>query len=152
LNKRFVRIVATGLGSGLSPLVPGTMGTVVGIPLYLVFSGFPWPVYLLTVLALTVLAVYVSGEAERLYNRKDAPCIVIDEIVGLQWTMFLVTPTFVHIAVGFVLFRIFDITKVFPARFFQNKLPGGYGVVMDDVAAGWWSNAILLLSIRYLGL
>lgn len=152
LSERFIRIVATGLGSGLSPLAPGTMGTVVGIRLYLAFSNFPWPVYLLTVVAMTALAIYTSGEAERLLNRKDAPCIVIDEIVGMQWTMFLVTPTLYHIVAGFILFRIFDIIKVFPANVIQDRLPGGYGVVMDDVAAGIWGNAVLLLMIRYLGL
>jgi phosphatidylglycerophosphatase A len=152
LNERFVRILATGFGSGLAPLAPGTAGTLVGIPLYLLFSVLTWPIWLITVLAFTCLAWYVSDEAERLLGRKDAQCIVIDEIAGLQWTLFWVDPTAVHVALGFVLFRLFDIAKPFPARIFQERLPGGLGVVADDLAAGVYGNLALQLLIRWLGI
>ena len=78
------RACAAGAGDG---------GTLVGIPLYLLFSVLPWPIWLITVLAFTCLAWHVADEAERLFGRKDAQCIVIDEIAGLQWTLFLVAPT-----------------------------------------------------------
>ena len=152
LNERWIKILATGFGSGLAPLAPGTAGTLVGIPLYLVFSVLPWPIGLITVLAFTCLAWYVSDEAEKLFGRKDAQCIVIDEIAGLQWTLFLVEPTVPHIALGFVLFRLFDIVKPFPARFFQEKLPGGCGVVADDLAAGVYGNLVLQALIHWLGI
>lgn len=147
MNERFVRILSSGFGSGFSPLAPGTAGTVVGIPLYWLFSFFPWPIRLISILAFTCLAWYVSDEAERLFARKDAPCIVIDEIAGLQWTLFLVTPTVSHVALGFVLFRLFDIVKPFPARLFQDRLPGGCGVVADDLAAGVYANLVLQVLI-----
>jgi len=152
LNARWIKVLATGFGSGLAPLAPGTAGTLVGIPLYLVFSVLPWPVRLITVLAFTCLAWHVSDEAERLFGRKDAPCIVIDEIAGLQWTLFCVDPTVSHMALGFVLFRLFDITKPFPARFFQERLPGGLGVVADDLAAGVYGNLVLQVMILWLGI
>jgi phosphatidylglycerophosphatase A len=139
--------LATGFGSGLAPLAPGTAGTLVGIPLYLVFSVLPWPIWLITVLAFTCLAWYLSDEAERLFGRKDAQCIVIDEIAGLQWTLFWVEPTVPH-----VLFRLFDIVKPFPARLFQEKLPGGCGVVADDLAAGVYGNLALQALIHWLGI
>ncbi len=63
--------------------------------------------------------------------------------------MFLVFPTVPHLLAGFTLFRFFDIVKIFPANFFQKHLPGGYGVVMDDVAAGIYANVILHILIRY---
>jgi len=134
------------------PFVPGTAGTVVAVPLYLIFSPLPWPLYLLTVAAFTALAVYVSQEAEKIFNEKDAQRIVIDEIAGFQWAMFLVAPTLVHVILGFLLFRFFDIVKVFPAAYCQRRLPGGWGVVGDDLIAGIYSNMALLVVIRWGGL
>lgn len=143
LGERFVRIIATGLGSGYAPFAPGTAGTLVAIPVYLVLFPLSWPLYLLTVVALTFLAIHVSGSAEVLFGRKDAPRIVIDEICGFLFAMFCVTPTVVHIAAGFAFFRLFDIVKPFPAGLIQRRLPGGYGVVLDDVAAGIYANLVL---------
>lgn len=134
------------------PFAPGTAGTVTAVPLYLIFSPLPWPLYLITVTALTFLAVYASQEAEKIFNEKDAQRIVIDEIAGFQWAMFLVAPTVVHVILGFLLFRFFDIVKVFPAGYCQRRLPGGWGVVGDDFVAGVYSNAVLLLVIRGAGI
>jgi len=149
LGKTVIKLIATGLGSGYSPFAPGTAGTLVGIPLYLALSSLSWPLYLVSVSVLTLLAVYAAGEAERIFDRKDSPRIVIDEIVGLLWALFLVGPTLYRIAAAFVLFRLFDIVKPPPARWCQDRLPGGWGVVMDDVAAGVWANAVLLLALRF---
>jgi len=145
MHERFIRIAATGLGSGLSPLAPGTAGTLVGVLVYMVFFRFPWPLYLLSVAAFSLFAVYVSREAERIYQEKDPPRIVIDEIAGFQIAMFLVTPTLWHVFWGFILFRAFDIIKPFPIRLCERRLPGGYGVVADDIVAGVYANIILLL-------
>ena len=93
----------------------------------------------------------MSGEAEKIFNEKDSSRIVIDEIVGFQFAMFLVTPTALHVFLGFLLFRFFDIAKPFPVRLCERKLPGGYGVVGDDIVAGVYANIFLLLSIKYLG-
>jgi phosphatidylglycerophosphatase A len=144
--------LATGFGSGFAPLAPGTAGTLIGIPLYWVLAVMPWPLWLITLLAFTALAWYLSDQAERLFGQKDAQCIVIDEIAGLQWTLFLIAPTVPHVVLGFVLFRFFDIAKPFPARLFQDRLPGGYGVVGDDLAAGIWGNLVLQLLTRFGGL
>jgi phosphatidylglycerophosphatase A len=125
------------------------VGTLVGIPLYLALSSLSWPLYLVSVSVLTLLAVYASGEAERIFDRKDSPRIVIDEIVGLLWSLALVGPTIGRIVLAFFLFRLFDILKPPPARWCQDKLPGGWGVVMDDVAAGIWANAVLMLVMHF---
>lgn len=121
------------------------MGTLVGIPLYLALSSLSWPLYLVSVSVLTLLAVYASGEAERIFDRKDSPRIVIDEIVGLLWSLAFLGPTIGRIVLAFFLFRFFDIVKPPPARWCQDRLPGGWGVVMDDVAAGIWANVALQL-------
>jgi phosphatidylglycerophosphatase A len=152
LNEKFIKFLAAGFGSGYAPLAPGTAGSLVGIPLYLAFSALSWPLWLITITALTCLAWYLSDEAEKLFARKDAPCIVIDEIAGLQWTLIGVDPTAPHVALGFVLFRLFDITKPFPARLFQERLPGGLGVVADDLAAGVYGNLVLQVMILWLGI
>ena len=151
LNERFATVAATGFGSGYAPLAPGTAGTIVAIPLYLVFSFFSWPLYLLSATAFTCLACLVSGEAEQIFQEKDSPRIVIDEMAGFLWTMFLATPTVAHVIAGFVLFRVFDIWKPFPARTIQDGLPGGYGIVGDDLVAGIYSNVALALLIRFFG-
>jgi len=86
-----------------------------------------------------------------MFRKKDAPQIVIDEIAGLQFALHLITPTAWHILGGFLLFRLFDILKPFPAGTCQKRLPGGYGVVMDDVVAGIYANLSLMLLIRFSG-
>ncbi len=104
--------------------------------------------YLLTVVAFSFLAVYVSQAAEVIFQEKDSSRIVIDEWAGFLWSMLLIAPTTAHIIGAAVLFRIFDVLKPYPARFFQDKLPGGYGVVMDDVAAGMYANLGMHILIR----
>ena len=152
MYKKFITLAATGFGSGYAPLAPGTAGTLVGIPLFLVFSAMPWPLWLITVVAFACLAGHVSGEAEKLFGQKDARCIVIDEIAGLQWSLFLIAPTALHMILGFFLFRLFDIVKPFPARLFEERLPGGLGVVADDLAAGVYANVVLQILIRLAGM
>jgi phosphatidylglycerophosphatase A len=151
LGDKFIKVVATGFGSGFAPFAPGTAGTIVAIPVYLIFSPLSWPLYLLSALAMTFLAVYVSQEAEKVFHKKDASQIVIDEIAGFLWTMVLVSPTLLHVLLGFILFRVFDIVKPFPARLCEERLPGGYGVVFDDVVAGIYANIVLLCLIAFFG-
>lgn len=130
-------------------MAPGTAGSLIGIPLYLVFSAMPWPLWLTTMVALTCLGWYVADEAEKRFGRKDDRRIVIDEIVGLQWGLFLIAPAALHLLWGFILFRLFDVVKPFPARFFQDRLPGGLGIVADDWAAGIYANVVLQILIHF---
>ncbi len=140
---RLIIWAATGLGTGFAPFAPGTAGTLVGIPCVLLLSLLPWPLYLLSLIALTGLAVYLAQAAELRLGKKDPPCIVIDEIVGFLWTLFALPLTWQSIIFGFLFFRFFDIVKPFPVRLLQDKLPGGYGIVGDDIMAGIYSNAAL---------
>jgi len=106
----------------------------------------PWVLRLLFVVVLLAFSIYVAGQAEKIYEKKDDQRIVIDEIIGLQVTMLPVAINILNLCVAFVLFRIFDIWKPFPLRNLQ-KLPGGWGVVMDDVAAGIYAGIVLWLLI-----
>lgn len=144
MNEKLITFLATGFGSGLIPFAPGTAGTLVGIFICLLCLPMPWILRLLFVLVLLALSLYVSQKAEEIYQKKDDQRIVIDEIIGLQITMLPVAINVLSLCAGFVLFRIFDILKPFPVRNLQG-LPGGWGVVADDVAAGIYAAAIMWL-------
>ena len=120
-----------------------------GVLCFLLLAALPWPAYLILLLILTAGAVYLARQAEVIFGKKDDQCIVIDEVVGLLWTMVFVPPTISGVMTGFLLFRFFDILKPFPARLIQDKLPGGYGVVGDDVMAGIYGNSALQVLIKF---
>jgi len=148
LNEKLITFLATGFGSGLAPFAPGTMGTLVGVVICLLCLPLPWPMRLLIVIALLALSIYVAGRAEKIYQKKDDQRIVIDEIIGIQITMLPVAITVLHLCFGFALFRVFDILKPFPINNLQ-RLPGGWGVVADDVGAGIYAGAMMMLLIFF---
>lgn len=90
-------------------------------------------------------AVWIAGRAEAALGRKDAPTIVIDEVAGMLVTLAGVPFSPGAVVAGFVLFRAFDVLKPWPARLIERRLPGGWGVVLDDVAAGVYGNLTLQL-------
>lgn len=148
--KKIAIFIATGGGSGYSPFAPGTAGSVVGIlPAVLLSFVNPWAAGVL-IIAVILVGVWASSEAERHFVRKDASPIVIDEIAGQMIALWLVPLSLWTVAAGFLLFRLFDIVKPPPARQFQDRLPGGWGVVMDDVAAGIYANLCLQAAVRLL--
>ena len=142
---RFIVILATGFGVGYSPVAPGTLGTLIAIPIYYFLSEIPSPLYEVTLVGFFFVSVWVSGNAERLFGKEDDQRIVIDEVIGFLITMLWVPKTIRFIIIGFVLFRFFDILKPFPIRRLEKRLKGGFGVVLDDVAAGVYANIVLRL-------
>jgi phosphatidylglycerophosphatase A len=143
--KRFILFLATGFGVGYSPIAPGTLGTLVAIPIYYFLSEIPSPFYEIILVGFFFLSVWISENAERYFGKKDDRRIVIDEIVGFIITMLWIPKTILFIIIGFFLFRFFDILKPFPIRRLEKRLKGGYGVVLDDVLAGVYGNIILHL-------
>ncbi len=141
--KRVVIFLATGCLVGYSPLVPGTAGTVASIPLYFILSHLSPLYYIAIVLGWIYIAIWASDGAEVLLQSRDCRHIVIDEMVGFLVAMFLVPPTVRNILLGFVLFRAFDIIKPFPIRRLEEKVRGGYGVVLDDIVAGVYTNLVI---------
>jgi len=146
--ERVILFIATGAYSGYSPIVPGTVGTLVGIGLYLIICNTSPLIYSTIALLLFFLAVLISGKAEKILNEKDSIHIVIDEIFGFIVTMAFVPISFLYIVLGFFFFRVFDILKIFPVNFFDEKVKGGYGIVLDDLFAGIYAN-LLLQAIRF---
>ena len=126
------------------------MGTLVGLPIIYALAQLssPWPAILCA--ALTAGAVWVAGKAERQLGVKDPGCIVIDEIAGVTVALLGIPLTFGTGAAGFFLFRLFDIWKPPPVRTLERRLSGGWGIVMDDVAAGMLANVVLRIGL-YLG-
>lgn len=138
--------LATGFGLGRLPLAPGTWGTLGGILLgWLLQPPLPSAVYLILVLGLGVLVVPVVTAVEKRMERKDPPCIVIDELLAFPLAMFLVPFHPLTVLAAFVLFRIADIAKPWPCRRLQD-LPGGWGVMADDYVAAAYCCAALHLA------
>lgn len=137
--------LASGGFVGYSPVAPGTAGSLLGIILYIPLS-FLLPIhYGVFLLLVSLLSFKIAGEAERFFGKKDCRVIVIDEVVGVFFTMFLFPPTLFYLSAGFLLFRVFDIVKPFPAGWIDRKISGGTGVVLDDIVAGIYANISLHL-------
>ncbi len=135
--------LATGFGAGLSPHAPGTVGSMVGVVFYIAMAGLPLPIYASAVLALALVGVWVCAGAGRALGVTDHPGIVWDEIVGLLITMTATPVSWQGVALGFALFRLFDILKPWPVASIERKVPGGLGVMLDDVLAGLYALASL---------
>jgi len=142
--KHFILLLANGLGVGYSPIAPGTLGTLVAIPIYYFLSEISFPLYEITLAGFFFLAVWISEKAEAIFGKKDDQKIVIDEMMGFFITMLWVPKTVLFVIIGFILFRFFDIVKLPPIRLVE-KARGGYGVVLDDVIAGVYANILLQL-------
>lgn len=136
---RIVRLVATGLYTGYSPFVPGTVGTLPALLLVLVLGHYPITLHAVGVV-MFFLSVWAAGAAEHLFGH-DSKKIVIDEWAGMFFSVALMPFSWPNYLIAFFAFRLFDVVKLPPARNFE-KLPGGWGVTMDDVAAGIQANII----------
>lgn len=138
------RAIATALGAGYSPIAPGTCGTIVAIPIAVLLANWSMAPYLLVVAAITAVAIVAASGADRAWGTHDSGRIVIDEVAGYLVTM-AVAPrnALAPLLVGFVVFRAFDIIKPPPVRWLDENLPGGVGVVLDDVAAGVMGAAVM---------
>ena len=139
-----------GFGSGLSPYAPGTMGTLVAIPLYLLVAQFGMLSVLIACVIVCVLGVYLCARTTAALGVHDHPAIVWDEIAGYFVTMLFAPASVTTVVLGFVLFRIFDILKPWPISVIDSRLKGGLGVMLDDILAGLFALIILQLII-YLG-
>jgi phosphatidylglycerophosphatase A len=140
-----VMLLATGCYAGRLPWAPGTFGTMVGLAVAYLLSRLQWPIALIITILIVMLAVQVAQMAEKLVQAKDPGCIVIDEIAGICVALCGIQMDFTTGLAGFLLFRLFDIFKPPPIRLLEQKLSGGWGVVMDDVAAGVLTQMVLQL-------
>ncbi len=138
-----VHCLAFGLGSGLSPKAPGTVGTVAAIPFYLLLAQLDPASYAVLVVLAAAVGVWVCGESARRLGVHDHGGIVWDEFVGFWITMFLAPAGWLWVGLGFVLFRLFDIWKPWPVRVVDAQLHGGLGIMLDDILAGVYAWLVL---------
>ncbi len=149
------RLIATVGFIGYSPLAPGTLGSLAAALVFLLFPSYLSRWFWIAVLAfLFVVAVWSAQQmadsaAQRAASGKvDPQEVVIDEVMGMAVTLAFLPLSLQTIGIGFLLFRIFDIAKPFPARR-SEKLPGGWGIVMDDVIAGIYANVGLRIILSF---
>ena len=140
-----VHCLAFGFGSGLAPKAPGTFGTLMAVPLYLLLAGLSLPIYILVIAAAFFLGVYLCGKTADDLGVHDHPGIVWDEFVGFWITMIAAPAGWPWLVLGFLLFRLFDIWKPWPIRVLDEKMETGMGIMLDDVLAGVYALAILQL-------
>lgn len=131
-------------GLGYLPKAPGTWGTIGAVMLYVPMSMLPRWAYVVTLVTLMVLAMWASHKAQQQLGEEDPQFIVIDEVVGYLTAMAFVPVTLGYVIAGFVLFRLFDIWKPQPVKFF-DKMGNGFGIVADDVAAGAYALTLMLI-------
>lgn len=144
-----IHCLAFGFGSGLSPVAPGTMGTLVAVPVYLALQNLPIVSYLMVVIVLTVLGVYLCQRTALDLNVHDHPGIVWDEIVGYLVTMIAAPAGWIWMLTGFILFRFFDIVKPWPISWIDANIAGGFGIMLDDLVAAIFALMILQIAALY---
>ena len=144
LEGRLARALATWFGCGLSPVAPGTVGTIGALPLWFLVRGAGPIGVLATAVVVTFAGIWSAGVVARKSGLKDPQTVVIDEVAGVLVALTVAPQTTRGVACAVLLFRLFDITKPFPARR-AEKLPGGWGIVLDDVVAG--IQAAILVSV-----
>lgn len=145
---RLIVAVATGLYSGMLPKAPGTWGSLFGLLPWYFCRNLALPVYLGVMAVMFVVGALAAGSAEKIFDRADPGCIVIDEILGIFVTLTLAPNHPLAWLLGFLFFRFFDVLKPFPIGWLDNHLHGGIGIMVDDVIAGIY--ALILLQLVWL--
>lgn len=136
--------LAYGFGSGLFPWAPGTAGTLAAIPLYLLLQPLPLAWYLGVLSVLLLVGIWACGKTARELGERDPAPIVWDEFLGYLLTMSAAPVGWEWVLLGFVLFRFFDILKPWPICMLDKSVPGGIGVILDDLLAGVMAWAAML--------
>lgn len=148
LRKKWYRLdywLAFGLGSGLSPKAPGTMGTVIAVPLYMLLMQLSASWYALVMVATAAIGVWLCQSAVNALGQHDHKAIVWDEMVGYWWTMWLLPATSWVMLAAFIAFRLFDIWKPWPISWLDHHVKGGLGVMVDDLLAAVLANLSVCL-------
>jgi len=145
-----LHLLSLGFGSGLSPFAPGTCGTLVAIPFYLLIAQLDLPYYLAFILLAFAIGVYLCKYTSAALGVHDHSGIVWDEFVGFWITMIAVPVNWQWIVAGFVLFRVFDIVKPWPVKVVDKRMTGGFGIMFDDVLAGLYALGCLQFALYLL--
>lgn len=149
--KNPVHFLAFGLGSGMAPIAPGTFGTLAAIPLWWLASRLPPGGYLVVLGLVVAIGPWLCGRTAKNLGVHDHPGIVWDEFAGFLLTMVWLPVTWGFAVAGFVLFRLFDVLKPWPIGWLDRRIPGGAGIMVDDLVAGLYAALALQLGMRLTG-
>jgi phosphatidylglycerophosphatase A len=136
---------AFGFGSGTMPWAPGTFGTLLAVPFYLLLQPLSLPLYITFVIVFSAVSSWACQVVSRKTHTHDHPGMCIDEFAGFFVTMINAPPGWSWIVLGFLLFRLFDIWKPWPINFLDKNIPGGFGMVLDDIVAGLFAMIVMQL-------
>lgn len=150
MRAKCVRLLATFFYVGEIPAAPGSAASLVTALLAMAMSPQP-VVYIAVTILLTWVGVAVSGKFERQAGQKDPSCVVIDEVAGALIAFFMLPPVFSVWITAFFLFRAFDMFKIYPVNRLE-QLEGGWGIMLDDLVAGLYTNIIMQIAIRWAGI
>ncbi len=150
MNDRVARFCATFFHIGDIPLAPGSAASAAA--LLVAFLVHRWPLaYIALGIFFTVIGFLTAGQVEKIAGRKDPGCIVIDEAAGIMISFLFIPMTVPVMVTGFFLFRAFDMFKIYPANKFE-AMGGAQGIMMDDVMAGIYTNIVLQVAVRVVGI
>lgn len=141
-----IHFAAFGFGSGCSPKAPGTAGTLMAVPIYLLMQYLSLDIYALLLLVAFIVGVWFCSKASKALGVHDHGGIVWDEFVGFWITMLAAPQGLLWVVYGFLLFRLFDIWKPQPIKFVDRHVHGGFGIMLDDVLAGIYAWLVLQLT------
>lgn len=142
--------VATVGYVGFFPIAPGTAGSLAALGLFAFVRWVGMPAFeIATIVAILAIGIWSSNGAERALGRKDPGPVVIDEVLGMLITLALLPVSMTGVAAGFLLFRLFDVVKPYPAGRMEH-LPGGYGIMLDDAMAGVYAHLVLRLCMWWM--
>ena len=152
--RQVIIFLASGAYTGYSPAASGTAGAIVGLLIgYFVLAPI-WmrspDTFVMAFIVVFIASCWVAGSAEKIFGEHDSSKIVIDEVLGMIATMFMNPTGWMWLIAGFVVFRVFDIIKPFPASYFDRRVGGGAGVMLDDLASGIYANLVLQIGRRLL--
>lgn len=139
---RLLQNIATLGFVGYLPYAPGTWASLAGLAIAYFMRPTEMQLFLM-IIASVIIGIPAAAAAEKAFGQKDSGRIVIDELAGFFVAIALLPRTPGNLIAAFLLFRVFDIVKPFPIRLIERRLPGGIGVVADDIAAGIYANIIL---------
>lgn len=147
IKQKTILFFATGGLIGYSPVAPGTFGSLAALPLCLLIACMGSVSGGLFILVLILVSTWIAHCAADIIGQKDPKQVVIDEICGMAITLYALPFIPVFVIGGFALFRVFDILKPFPISWVDKKVPGGLGIMLDDILAGIIANGFLRLGV-----
>ena len=149
---RPAHFIAFGFGAGLMPVAPGTWGTLVAFPIYWLLGPQAEPIeFMIAIVAMFALGVWACGSTGRALGVADHGGMVWDEVVAFLLVLFLVPASWHWQAAGFLLFRLFDILKPPPIRYYDQTFKSGFGVMLDDLVAAFYTLIVIAVAARVLG-